>query len=195
METTSRTMMLRCAQKIAIAIPALFVAVLTTGCTKPERHFESVVQVTRLEVLEEDDNGKAIQAEVEFEWDPCPGDQFQVVRGSADFAECMKQYPVGDIVSVSVKQWWDTRGYFTWDIERVGDCRREIDPDEEGSYEKSQECHDVKLQGVVYGFACSKKPDGKLASICPWMKRNLAGSGRERQRRQPVPSVHVTAST
>ncbi|MFO0661942.1 MAG: hypothetical protein U0165_19225 [Polyangiaceae bacterium] len=38
----------------------------SSACRKQEQYFESVVQVTRVEVLEEDEHGKPLQAEVEL---------------------------------------------------------------------------------------------------------------------------------
>lgn len=137
-----------------------------------ERYWESVCQVVRRDVVEEDDKGKVTQIDVELEWDPCPGDQFQVLRGGAEFAACMSKYEVGAFVPVKVKQWWDTRGFYTWDIYQVGECRRDIEPFTEGSFERSQECSETKSFGHVNGFTCNRKPFAKLVSICPWMARD-----------------------
>ena len=41
------------------------------------------------------------------------------------FAECTAKYDVGDEVPVYVRHWWDDRGYYRWDIERMGDCWRD----------------------------------------------------------------------
>jgi len=46
-----------------------------------------------------------------------------------------------------VKHWWDDRGYFVWDVYKVGACSRDIEPGSEGSYEKSQECSDQTNYG------------------------------------------------
>lgn len=142
------------------------------GCRERERQFESVCQIIQREVVDQDASGKPTQISLELEWDPCPGDQFQVIRGGAEFAACTERYLVGDLVSVGVRQRWDPHGYYTWAIVRVGECRRDPDDGDEGSYEKSQECSDVKLQGMPYGFVCSRKPTGELARVCPWMRRD-----------------------
>ena len=110
--------------------------------------------------------------DLELEWDPCPGDQFQTVRGGAEFAECMAHYEVGDALPVVVRHWWDSQGFYVWDLESVGGCARAIEPDSEGSFEKSQECHDVIAHGVVVGFECSRLPFQELVAVCPWMERN-----------------------
>ncbi|MFT3766803.1 MAG: hypothetical protein QM820_15000 [Minicystis sp.] len=146
-------------------------AVALAGCHPAER-FESVGQIVHSEVIEVDDKGKPLVQEIEFEWDPCPGDQFQVVRGGAEFAECMKQHAVGDMVAVQVSHFWDGRGYYRWEVTRVGNCDRPMQIDAEGSYEKSQECNDVVHHGQKVGFLCNRKPFAKLVNVCPWMARD-----------------------
>jgi len=154
-----------------IFLAALPLIGVTAGCHR-DRHYESVCQLVRRDVVETDDNGKPTQIDVELEWDPCPGEQYQVVRGGTDFAACVARYQVGDFVPVRVKQWWDTRGFYTWDVYQVGDCKRDIEPFTEGSFERSQECTETKSFGHVNGFQCNRKPFAKLVSICPWMARD-----------------------
>lgn len=145
---------------------------LTLGCRREERHFESVCQIVRSDVVDVDAQGRTSLVDVELEWDPCPGDQFQVVRGGHDFAACMQRYEPGQRVPVLVKQWWDDRGYYTWDVYQVGECKRTIEPNAEGSYEKSQECHDLSMHGRGTGFFCSRRPFAELLAVCPWMARD-----------------------
>jgi len=145
--------------------------IAVSACSKPDRHFESVCQVVRRDVVERDVNGATV-IDLELEWDPCPGDQFQVIRGDAKFAACMAHYDVGARVPVLVKQWWDDRGYYTWDIYKVGNCEREIEPLSEGSYEKSQDCRSRVAYGQPIGFICNRRPFEKLLAICPWMARD-----------------------
>jgi hypothetical protein len=144
---------------------------VVSACQKPEHRFESTCQVVRKDVVEVDEKGATQLMDVELEWDPCPGDQFQVVRGGAEFAACMEQYPVGKLLPVLVKHWWDNRGYYVWDLYQVGNCKREIEPESEGSYEKSQECSDVEMYGHGTGFSCSRRPFKDLVATCPWMAR------------------------
>lgn len=143
---------------------------LFSSCRRTTQ-WESVCQVIRRDVVERDEKGVAQVVEFELEWDPCPGDQLQVLRGDAAFATCTEKYAVGDYVPVRVKRWWDTRGYYRWDIYQIGDCARAIEEQVEGSFEKSQECDETKAQGRINGFACTKKPFAKLVSICPWIAR------------------------
>ena len=153
----------RVAMVIALALAA-------TACSKTRR-YESAVQIVRKEVVEKAPDGAATQIDFELEWDACPGDQFQVIRGNRAFAECTEKYGVGDTVPVYVRHWWDERGYYRWDVERMGDCWRTIEPDSAGSYEKGQECKDVENHGVKTGFTCSRKPFRTLLKRCPWMAR------------------------
>lgn len=141
------------------------------GCSAKERKFESVCQLISKRVVERSEDGKAELVDLELEWDPCPGDQFQVIRGGKEFAACAEKYSEGDYVPVRVKQWWDEHGYFRWDIYQLGDCTRAIEPEAEGSYEKSQECSEVVQYGRRTGFDCLRRPEKKLVSVCPWMAR------------------------
>jgi hypothetical protein len=150
---------------------ALVLATALAGCHRTER-FESVGQIVHSEVIEVDDKGKPLVHEIEFEWDACPGDQFQVVRGGVEFAECIQQHHVGDMVAVEVVHFWDERGYYRWEVTRVGGCDRPMQLDAEGSYEKSQECTDIKHHGQKVGFLCNRKPFAQLVAVCPWMARN-----------------------
>lgn len=153
------------------AIVATFMAsVLLLGCN-PTSRYESVCQLIRREVLETDAAGHATVVDVELEWDPCPGDQFQVVRGDGAFAECLARYEVGDALPVVVQHSWDSRGYYVWDLESVGGCAHAIERGAEGSFEKSQECHEVLRQGIAVGFECNRQPFEELVAVCPWMAR------------------------
>jgi hypothetical protein len=126
----------RTARGVRVALAAV-VALSATACSKGRR-YESAVQIIRREAVEKSADGATEVVDFELEWDACPGDQFQVIRGSKAFAECTAKYEVGDMVPVYVKHWWDDRGYYRWDIERMGDCWRTIEPDSAGSYEKCQ---------------------------------------------------------
>ncbi|HRG95950.1 MAG TPA: hypothetical protein PLR99_06870 [Polyangiaceae bacterium] len=163
--------MTRSAATSSLALLALL-ALGVGGCSHRDERFESVLQLVNRTDVEHNDKGEVDQADFEFEWDPCPGDQFQVVRGGHDFAKCMEKYEKGDYVSVEVKHYWDPHGFYKWDVEKVGDCRRDIEDDSEGSFEKSQECTEHKMYGRESGFDCSRRPFKRLVGICPWMARH-----------------------
>ena len=157
-------------RRLGLGLALVLCAVATSACSKTHR-YESAVQIVRKDIVEKDDNGAPLQVDYEVEWDACPGDQFQVIRGGKAFAECTAKLSVGDMVPVYVTHFWDERGFYRWDIERMGDCWRAIEPDSPGSYEKGQECRDVKNQGYTTGFTCSRKPFRQLVTRCPWMAR------------------------
>lgn len=158
-------------RSLGALLVAFLMSVVSLGCGHKEERFESVLQLLSRSDVEKDDKGEVEQADFEFEWDPCPGDQFQVVRGGKDFAKCMEKYEKGDYVSVTVKHYWDPHGFYKWDVEKVGDCERGIEEASEGSFEKSQECQEHKMYGRVSGFDCTRRPFKKLVGICPWMAR------------------------
>ena len=137
----------------------------------PEERYTSVCQLIKRDVVELGADGTPDQVDLELEWDPCPGDQYQVVRGGKDFAACTAKYQTGDYVPVKVVHFWDGLGFYRWDIEQLGDCTRVIDPGSPGSYEKSQECGEYSLFGREQGFECSRRPFRTLLKVCPFMAR------------------------
>lgn len=157
--------------KLALIVALTGLSGLLAGCSKAAQRFESTCQLVRREVVETNPQGEPEIMDVELEWDPCPGDQFQVVRGGKEFAACMQRYEVGKLLPVLVKHWWDDRGYYVWDVYKVGDCARDIEEGADGSYEKSQECSDQTTYGRVDGFSCNRRPFKGLVSTCPWMAR------------------------
>jgi hypothetical protein len=155
---------------------SLLVAALALGsltaCHRKPKTYESVVQLVRYDVADRDEKGNATLADVELEWDPCPGDQIEIVRGGPEFAACMGKHKVGEMLPALVRTSWDERGYYRWDITKVADCERPPMVDDVSSFEKVQECNDVKLHGVAVGFSCNRQPYAELIKICPWMQRN-----------------------
>lgn len=137
----------------------------------PSTRYVSVVQLIHRDVVEVNEDGSPAQVDLELEWDPCPGDQYQMVRGGSAFAACTAQYKEGDAVPVKVVHFWDPLGFYRWDIEELGECKRDIEPAAPGSYEKSQECSEYKLFGREQGFECSRRPFRDLLRVCPFMAR------------------------
>ncbi|HEU4411016.1 MAG TPA: ATP-binding protein [Polyangiaceae bacterium] len=154
----------------AARLAPLAACLLLGGCTPKDRHYESVVQLSRRDVVERDDKGNPVSIDVELEWDPCPGDQFQTIRGGPEFTACMAKYEVGDMLPVVVRHFWSTRGFYRWSVLKLGDCDRPPERGDTTSFEKIQECSDVKSYGVNVGFQCSRKPYADLIKICPWMR-------------------------
>ncbi|MCC6644962.1 MAG: hypothetical protein IT374_05245 [Polyangiaceae bacterium] len=151
---------------------ALALAALSTGCRRKDKTYESVVQLVRYDAPETGDDGKPLYADVELEWDPCPGDQIEVVRGDAAFAACMAKHELGEMLVAEVRTAWDARGFYRWDITKVADCDRPPQAGDTASFEKIQECGDVTLHGQKAGYRCLRKPYADLIKICPWMRRD-----------------------
>jgi len=129
---------------IAVRSLALLLLPLLVACAHPDHRYESTLQFIRRHDVDTNDKGEVTQADFMMEWDPCPGDQFQYIRGGHDFAGCMLKHEPGDYLSVRVEQTWDLNGFYRWDVYNVGGCDREIEPRSPGSFEQSQECSDVR---------------------------------------------------
>ena len=78
-------------------------AIALAGCHR-SKSYESVCQIVRSDAVEKNEKGETTLLDLELEWDPCPGDQFQVVRGGKEFAACMAKHKEGDLVPVRVVQ-------------------------------------------------------------------------------------------
>lgn len=140
------------------------------GCHRDE-HFESVAAITAQTVVERDESGQPELVDLQIEWDPCPGDQVEMIRGGREFARCVAGLERGQFVPVKVLHQWDTRGYWTWAIESVNGCPRPVEKNSPGSYERSQECRTLRSHGFPYGFKCDRQPKKDLVDVCPWTRR------------------------
>jgi hypothetical protein len=141
-----------------------------SGCKK-DRAYESRVEITRIDAVRLRD-GKARDLDVEFSYPDCPGKPVEVIRGGADFAQCLSRYKVGDTVPVKVRHHWDAAGFYDWDIYEMGGCSRPPDPDDEASFDEVKECEPIVVNGVEEGFHCSYVPQKMLLSKCPWFRRH-----------------------
>jgi hypothetical protein len=162
----------RASPPLAFALLALVSLAALTSCdSKKESHWESVCQIVNRTEVHKDPDGTVTLVDMELEWDPCPGDQFQVIRGGKAFAACSAKFKEGQLVPVHVLHYWDDRGFYRWTMEKVGDCAANVQRDDRGSFEKGQTCEDVVFHGRNAGFHCSRRPEKRLISICPWMAR------------------------
>lgn len=155
---------------LALALAVALMAALA-ACSPRESHWESVCQIVSRMPVHQEADGAVTLVDMELEWDPCPGDQFQVIRGGKAFAACSAKLKEGQYVPVQVLHYWDPRGYYRWTLEKVGDCKVDVQVDAPGSFEKGQACQDLVHHGRKSGFRCSRKADKSLVSICPWMAR------------------------
>jgi hypothetical protein len=150
-----------------VALGALGVALLG-GCSRESRRYDTTVQIVRTETVK---NRGGTVIDVDLEYTDCPGDQREIFQADAAFALCINRYKFGEKVQASVLFTQMRDGHFDSEIEQVGECRRSRDSQDERSYEIVHQCHDLKVNGVVIGFRCDRKPTRELLAKCPWFRR------------------------
>lgn len=153
-----------------LACAAVLVAV--PGCKAKPKMYDAKVKLNRVSPIRYAADGKAADTDVEFDWFQCPGEQVEIIRGDAAFAECMKKYKVGDEVAVKVDYHWDKAGHYDWDITEMGGCKRPPDDDDLSSFDTVQECEPIVVNGVNEGFKCARIPNKELLKKCPWFARH-----------------------
>lgn len=148
-----------------------FALLALADCSRKTRWFDTQVEISRMDVVQRDAKGKALTKDVEFSYKDCPGVQVEVVRGGAEFAECMDRYKIGEKVAVKIEYHWDAAGYWDWDIHAMGVCKRPPEYGDEASFDTVQECEDVVSNGAKVGFHCNRLPQKHLLQKCPWFGR------------------------
>lgn len=157
---------------LAIGAGAALLLAVLPGCKTRSKWYDSNVRINRVAPIRFAADGKPLDTDVEFNWVDCPGDQIEIIRGDAKFAECMKQFKPGDVAKVRVEYHWDKRGYYDWDVHEVGSCKRPPDDDDLSSFDTVQECEPVVVNGVEEGFRCNRIPQKALLKKCPWFARH-----------------------
>lgn len=157
-------------QRPAGLFVAASLALAVASCHRP-KHYDASVEVTRVSVLRKDEQGKPQTMDFEFSYVDCPGTQIEVIRGDKDFAACVSKFKVGEKVPVSIRHAWDDEGFYTYVVDKVGDCPRTPDPADEASFALVRECDDWLVNGARVGFQCRYIPEKKLIAQCPWFKR------------------------
>jgi hypothetical protein len=158
---------------LALAFASATLLATAPGCSNKTRFYDSRVKLNRVTPIRFAADGKPLDADVEFDWFQCPGTQIEIIRGSASFAECMKQYKPGDDVKVRVEYHWESRkGVWDWDIHEMGGCLRPPDDDDLSSFDTVQECEPIIANGVEEGFKCNRIPEKALLAKCPWFARH-----------------------
>jgi len=157
--------------KMRVIVLVAALGALGVGCRRPATRFESAVRLVSKTPVQHGPDGAVTLTDYELEWDPCPGDQLEYVRGGRAFSACMAKYDQGDYLPVEVVHYWDTHGFYRWDVYRVGDCTRDVEPDSEGTFDKSQHCTTHKMYGEASGFDCDRTAPPKLVAVCPWLAR------------------------
>ena len=156
---------------ITIALSSLVLAVLSSGCHR-SRSYEAQVEIERMTVARKDEAGKPLIVDIEISYAECPGEQLEVIRSGAEFADCMSKAKVGDKVPAKIKQRWDPEGYWRYDVIELAGCPRTLDPHDEGSFTSIRECEDWTVNGAVVGFQCNVAPQKTLIKKCPWFAKH-----------------------
>jgi hypothetical protein len=155
-----------------LAFAVLLLLVATPACNKA-RFYDSRVKINRISPIRIADDGKPLDVDVEFDWYQCPGTQIEIIRGTAAFGECMKQYRAGDDVKVRLEYHWESRkAVWDWDVNEMGGCLRPPDDDDLSSFDTVQECEPIVANGVQEGFTCNRIPQRALLAKCPWFARH-----------------------
>jgi len=156
---------------VVVFAGATLLAVLP-GCKGKPKIYDAKVKLNRVAPIRFAVDGKPVDTDVEFDWFQCPGSQVEIIRGDANFAECMKKYKAGDEVAVKVDYHWDKAGHYDWDITEMGGCKRPPDDDDLSSFDTVQECEPIIVNGVNEGFKCNRIPNKDLLKKCPWFGRH-----------------------
>lgn len=149
---------------------ALTFALAVAACHRTTHH-EANVEITRISTVRKDPAGKALTTDVELSFTECPGTQIEVIRGGAEFAECIAKRKVGDKVKVAIEHAWTSEGTYHWTVQRLDDCVRQPDPADEASFAMVRECEDWSVNGTRVGFQCRYVPERRLLDACPWFRR------------------------
>jgi hypothetical protein len=153
-------------------VPLFLVALLVAACAKKPRWYEADVRLNRIQTIRFDAKGIPADVDVEVQYDECPGgQQLEIVRGDAAFAQCMKRHAPGAKVVAKIEHHWDDRGFWDWDIHELGGCKRPPDKDDINSFDTVQECEPIVSNGVNEGFRCNRIPQRELLKKCPWFGR------------------------
>ena len=150
------------------APPLVVLLAVASGCSHKAQQYETTVQIVRTETVT-DQRGTIV--DVDLEYADCPGDQREIFQGDAAFGKCLSRYKVGEKVSATVAFLQMPDGHWDSEVDRIGECKRTRDTLDEHSYEVVHECHDLKINGVVAGFHCDRRPSKELLAKCPWFKR------------------------
>ena len=154
----------------SLALVAVAGCSVGAGCHRT-KHYEAHVEISRVSVVERDDQGRATSTDVELSYTLCPGDQIEVVRGGPDFSQCVARLKVGDRVPVKVIHEWDPEGFYDHDVYEIDGCKRPPDRRDEDSFKTIRQCADWDVNGTSVGFNCKYADKDALVKQCPWFKR------------------------
>jgi hypothetical protein len=140
------------------------------GCHRT-KHYEANVEISRVAVVDRDDQGRPTATDVEITYALCPGDQIEVVRGGPEFSQCVSKLTVGARVPVKIIHEWDPEGFWDHDVYEVDGCKRPPDRRDEDSFKMVRQCSDWDVNGTRVGFNCEYANKSVLEKTCPWFRR------------------------
>jgi hypothetical protein len=149
----------------------IFLIVLVS-CRKDPIVYKTKAKINRLGYFRWDKYNQPLLVDLEIMYYTCPGTQIETVRSGKKIANCLSDYKVGDKIDLEIEWKWDSMGYYNWYVTKIAGCDREIDKEDEGSFNQIAECHDLQVYGVTVGFKCDRIPDDVLIEKCPWFKRD-----------------------
>lgn len=139
---------------------------------KADKYYTTKVEINRIEILKYDSQKNPLILDVEISYPECPGKQIEIFRGNKEFAKCiLENYKLHDQMNAEIHWYWNTLGYYQWDVVKLGNCQRWKDPLDEFSYEMIEQCEDFIVYGVRVGFVCKRIPTEELLKVCPWFRR------------------------
>ncbi|MCB1141324.1 MAG: hypothetical protein H7A24_14360 [Leptospiraceae bacterium] len=145
---------------------------LFSGCKKGPIVYQAEVTLNRMEIVRSDEKKNPLLIDVELLYSTCPGTQIEILRSGRQLAECLlSKRKKGDKVQAEIIWKWNSLGYYNWEVVKIDDCERMIDPNDEATYNMIEECEDMVIYGAVVGFKCDRIPNDKLIDKCPWFKR------------------------
>ncbi len=152
----------------ALASPCLL------GCGRAPKDYRTTVMLKRVDVITRPSAAgpPSTTVDVEFEYPSCPGEQVEVIRGDAKFAECLTAaHKVGDTTPVRIRHARGRDGVWDWDVIEMAGCARPPLDGDEASFDVVQECAPIRLHGREVGFRCTRVPEKALLASCPWFAR------------------------
>ncbi len=150
----------------------LVILTLFSSCRRGPLTFEPTIELNRLEVVSFDEAGKPLTMDVEITYPECPGDQIEILRGDKKFTDCiLENFKKQDRAKAKILWQWNELGYYDWEVNKIGQCERKVDRDDEVSYDMIEECEDYVVYGDNVGFRCKRIATADLIKVCPWFRR------------------------
>ncbi|AKU98974.1 hypothetical protein AKJ09_05638 [Labilithrix luteola] len=149
---------------------AAFVGVVS-GCSKPQRHYTTTVEVGEVQHYGQAAKGGSI-TDLELKFVDCPGDARKYVRADKGFGQCNPNIKEGEHLEAEVVAKYNSESNsYRSELVRLGGCPMRFDPTDEANYEIVQTCTDLEASGVVVGVRCDRSRSKELVAKCPWFRR------------------------